>query len=228
MNVYQKLQTARIQLQKMELKKSGYNNFAKYPYFELGDFLPQTNALFHEIGLCGVVTFLPDMATLSIINTDKLDEVIQFNSPMAAADLKGCHPIQNLGAIETYQRRYLWVAAMEIVEHDALDASQKIDTTKFIKPISKINPTETVRCVKSVSKETFDELSFDVQEDLRNIAMEVIFLLNKDDVEGAFAYIQMQELDADLRVGLNALFDSKQRAMLKKFKQERLIEKETA
>ncbi len=28
-----------------------------------------------------------------------------------------------MGAVETYQRRYLWVAALEIVEHDALDAT---------------------------------------------------------------------------------------------------------
>ena len=42
---------------------------------------------------------------------------------MAEANLKGTHPIQNLGAVETYQRRYLWMTAMEIVEHDILDAS---------------------------------------------------------------------------------------------------------
>jgi hypothetical protein len=45
---------------------------------------------------------------------------------MADAQLKGCHPIQNLGAVETYTRRYLWVTAMEIVEHDALDSSQPV------------------------------------------------------------------------------------------------------
>jgi len=40
---------------------------------------------------------------------------------MGSAALKGCHEVQNIGAVETYQRRYLWVAALEIVEHDALD-----------------------------------------------------------------------------------------------------------
>jgi hypothetical protein len=42
---------------------------------------------------------------------------------MGSAALKGCHEVQNIGAVETYQRRYLWVAALEIVEHDALDAT---------------------------------------------------------------------------------------------------------
>jgi hypothetical protein len=42
---------------------------------------------------------------------------------MSEAALKGCHPVQNLGAVQTYIRRYLWVAALEIVEHDAVDSS---------------------------------------------------------------------------------------------------------
>ena len=37
--VYEKLQKARIKLQNTALKKSGYNRFAEYKYFELGDFL---------------------------------------------------------------------------------------------------------------------------------------------------------------------------------------------
>jgi hypothetical protein len=41
--------------------------------------------------------------------------------PMAEAALKGAHAIQNLGAVQTYMRRYLWVTAMEVVENDYLD-----------------------------------------------------------------------------------------------------------
>ena len=121
-NVYAKLQRARVMLQAKDLKKSGHNKFAGYQYFELGDFLPHVQQIFSEVGLCGVVSFESDIASLRIWNTEA-DECILFTSPMAEAALKGCHPIQNLGAVETYQRRYLWVAAMEIVEHDALDSS---------------------------------------------------------------------------------------------------------
>ena len=46
---------------------------------------------------------------------------------MSTAELKGCHPVQNLGAVQTYLRRYLWTAAFEIVEGDALDATQGND-----------------------------------------------------------------------------------------------------
>ena len=51
------------------------------------------------------------------------DSFVTFTSPMGSANLKGCHEVQNIGAVETYQRRYLYVTALAIVEHDALDAT---------------------------------------------------------------------------------------------------------
>ena len=121
MSVYKKLQDARIQLQNTALKKSGHNKFAGYQYFELGDFLPQIQNIFNDVGLCGMVSFTADLATLRVVDMEDNSEIL-FTSPMGSASLKGVHEVQNIGAVETYQRRYLWVAAMEIVEHDALDA----------------------------------------------------------------------------------------------------------
>lgn len=139
MSIYKKLQEARIRLQSTELKKSGANKFAGYSYFELGDFLPAIQTIFNEIGLCGIVSFNSEIAELWIHETDG-EEKIVFTSPMADASLKGCHPIQNLGAVQTYQRRYLWMAALEIVEHDALDSSMPLpeDKQPEKKPESKL------------------------------------------------------------------------------------------
>jgi hypothetical protein len=116
---------ARVTLQGIELTKSGHNKFAGYKYFELGDFLPAIQTIFNNIGLCGVVSYNIEYATLCITDTDD-GTVIVITSPMAEANLKGTHPIQNLGAVETYQRRYLWMTALEIVEHDVLDASEPV------------------------------------------------------------------------------------------------------
>lgn len=129
-NVYTKLQSARVQLQKKNLKKSGKNTFAGYEYYELQDYLPEINELFAEIGLFGAVTFTSELATLTIINCEKPEEQIVFTSPMAEANLKGCHPIQNAGAVQSYQRRYLWQTALEIVEHDALDGTTGKEQSK--------------------------------------------------------------------------------------------------
>jgi len=123
MSVHKKLMESRVALQGIELTKSGHNKFAGYKYFELGDFLPHIQTIFNKIGLCGVVSYNTEYATLCITDTDD-GTVIVITSPMAEAHLKGTHPIQNLGAVETYQRRYLWMTALEIVEHDILDASE--------------------------------------------------------------------------------------------------------
>jgi hypothetical protein len=57
---------------------------------------------------------------------------------MAEANLKGAHPIQNLGAVLSYQRRYLWMAAMEIVEHDIIDSSPRVEEKPEPKPEPKV------------------------------------------------------------------------------------------
>jgi hypothetical protein len=124
---------ARLELQGRKLNKSGHNKFAGYKYFELGDFLPTIQEIFAQQGLCGVVSFLPDVAVLTITDMDD-GTYIHINSPMSSAALKGCHEVQNLGAVQTYLRRYLWVTAMEIVEHDALDATTGAETTNAKQP----------------------------------------------------------------------------------------------
>lgn len=124
MNIYEKLALARVELQSKGLRKSGKNTFAKYDYFELADMLPSINELMAKYKMLGVCSFHEDYATLSIFDAEKPDDVIVFKSPMSTAELKGCHPVQNLGAVETYTRRYLWTAAFEIVECDALDSTQ--------------------------------------------------------------------------------------------------------
>lgn len=119
--VHRKLSEARQEFHKLELKKSGKNTFANYDYFELGDFLIPALGVFDKIGLGATISFDRELATMTIRDLDKPEETIVITSPMGSAALKGCHEVQNIGAVETYQRRYLWVAALEIVEHDALD-----------------------------------------------------------------------------------------------------------
>ena len=137
MSVHKKLMQARVKLQSTEMKKSGLNKFAGYSYFELSDFIPEIQKIFYEIGLCGVVSFNSEYATLCITDVDD-GTVVVITSPMAEANLKGAHPIQNLGAVESYQRRYLWMTAMEIVEHDIIDSAPAAEPAP--KPVVKAEP----------------------------------------------------------------------------------------
>jgi len=203
--VHKKLMDARIHLQQAPLKKSGHNKFAGYSYFELGDFLPTINQIFAKVGLCGVVSFDKELATLTITDYDDNTE-IKLTSPMAEANLKGCHPIQNLGAVETYTRRYLWVSAMEIVEHDALDSSAPLKDEKKAPVIS---PRSGIG----------DDLPEEVKEFLQEFAISVSELVKKGQAVNALSMIDEQQLEADQKVYLSNQLDSSVRSALKKVKE---------
>ena len=126
MSIYNKLNAARAKFHTLKLTKTGHNKFAGYYYFELGDFLIPAMGVLNECNLCAFISFGKDLATMKIVDMED-NTSIEITSPMSSAALKGCHEVQNLGAVQTYLRRYLWVAALEIVEHDALDSSKPLE-----------------------------------------------------------------------------------------------------
>jgi hypothetical protein len=140
MSAYAKLMSARIELQNQTLKKSGHNKFAGYNYFELGDFLPVVQTIFHKNKMAGVVSFGAELATLTIVDLEDNSQVL-ITSPMSSAALKGCHEVQNLGAVQTYIRRYLWVTALEVVEHDSIDSAPPKEV--------KETPSKPARAIRS-------------------------------------------------------------------------------
>lgn len=131
MTIYQKLQKARIALQNTKLKKSGHNKFAGFKYFELGDILPHINNIFDDLGMTSVFSIRENLATLTIVDTENPEgAAVQFTSPIASAQVKGTTPVQSLGAVHTYLKRYLYLNALEIVENDMLDAN--VGTAKLV------------------------------------------------------------------------------------------------
>lgn len=177
MSVHKKLMAARIDLQCSSLKKSGHNKFAGYQYFELGDFLPTAQKIFAEHGLCGVISFGTEKATLTITDCEDNSQIV-IESPMSTAALKGCHEVQNLGAVQTYIRRYLWVAALEIVEHDAIDASTGNDSR------SKIG---NIASAKTPLAGALDAFNPEQIEKLKEIASEVVTFAEAGNWDDAFA-----------------------------------------
>lgn len=142
MNIYQKLATARVKLQERGLQKTGKNQ--RFNYFELKDFLPAVNEIFNELKLCSVVSYDNEFATLTIFDGEKEDKIV-FTSPMVQRALPSGTDIQNLGAIQTYQRRYLYLTALEIAENDLvdpLDTSKEKPTTKPKSPPNSNKPPQ--------------------------------------------------------------------------------------
>ena len=197
--VHKKLMQARVELQSMPLKKSGHNKFAGYNYFELGDFLPQVNAIFHRLGLCSVVSFDAEYASLTITDVDD-GTMIVITSPMVESNMKGASPIQSLGGCQTYQRRYLYMCATDLIESDSFDASAPIKEEKVI-----ITPTQGIA----------DTLPPEEMEYLRELAMELMALDGKQGLEK----MEAENLEADQKVALWGLLPSKVRAAIKKAKE---------
>jgi hypothetical protein len=196
MNVYQKLNEARDEFHQAKLKKSGHNKFANYYYFELGDFVIPALEIFKQIGLTSIISFGKEEASMTIVNNDKPEEKIIITSPMSSAALKGCHEVQNLGAVQTYIRRYLWVAALEVLEHDALDGT--VGSEK-----KTIKPTDGM----IVSK--------DRQNIIADVAIAIADRINADDMIGAYEeYLGIH--DQEEKVALWALLPSNVRSALKK------------
>ena len=152
-NIFKKLAAARVDLQNAGLSKSGYNNFLRFKYFELSDFLPEVNRLGLKYGFYTRFSVSQKEARLDIINTEKPEESTVFSVDIAETlqaqrafceaivsttckkaearswkddkDLKPLNVsiIQELGKNITYLRRYLLLIAFEICECDMIDAS---------------------------------------------------------------------------------------------------------
>lgn len=201
---------ARIELQNTKLSKSGHNKFAQYHYFELGDFLPTVQDIFNKIGLAGIVSYGSDLATLTITDTEDNSTVL-ITSPMSEANLKGAHPIQNLGAVQTYTRRYLWVTALEIVEHDALDSSEPLKEGKVAPPRES---------AKSITADVWSTLDAETQNFLTDISMEAIAAFNDGDLKEVCRLFYENNLSQEEQTGLWSRFDSKMRSAIKKYRNE--------
>jgi hypothetical protein len=204
MSIYKKLSDAREHFHALELKKTGHNKFAGYKYFELGDFLIPALHVLKMYGIVSVISFGKEIATMRLIDIDKPDDFIEITSPMSSAALKGAHEIQNLGAVQTYLRRYLWVAALEIVEHDALDSSKPVEDKKVI-----ITPSQGIA----------DTIPPEEMQYLQELAIDLIANVAEGNPKQALDRLDSENLEADQKVALWSLLDSKTRSAIKKAKE---------
>lgn len=120
LTIYDKLNDCRLAFKNANVKKSGKNTYAGYDYFELDDILNALIPILASNRATTMVNFTPEGATLTFTDCETKESIV-FTSPMSTASLKGCHEVQNLGAVESYIKRYLYQNAFEIAEPDSLD-----------------------------------------------------------------------------------------------------------
>lgn len=154
MNIYQKIAKVRVDLQNLNIKKSGFNKFANFDYFTLEDILPTINKLMKDNGLLSMFSMGTINSSLVIINVDDPNEMVTFECPNADADIKGCTPVQCLGGEITYLKRYLYLNAFEIVEGDVLDAL--VGTDKLVTDKKQEKLANKVVTSKDIQKADYD------------------------------------------------------------------------
>jgi hypothetical protein len=166
MNIYQKLIKARIDLQNLNLKKTGKNKYSNYDYYELGDLLPAINKLCEKYEITTRLNIIPsaeEKAILTLYNASEPQEKIDFIAPTAEAYIGakwkdgkqagGADPIQNLGGKITYMRRYMLVTAFEVVESDMVDSiNREMADEISSEDLDKIKQVKTVEELEKVYK----------------------------------------------------------------------------
>ena len=141
-SVMKKLQKSRVDWQSKPRKKSGFNKFQNFKYFVLKDILPTVNEIFNKNGLYSQYNLTKDYAEL-IITDSTTGDYLTYKIPVQKLD----NPtMQNIGAINTYSKRYLYMNALEIEEDEDELNSQDLD--------------------KSVNKESKEELIKKISEAL--------------------------------------------------------------
>ena len=158
-NVYQKLLEARVLFMEEDVKKSGKNMKMSYKYFELQDIVPVATPIFQKVGLLPAVTFTETEATMTIFDVDSPGDFIVFTSPMKEIEPiisqktggEVTNAIQRLGSVETYQRRYLYMIALDIVESDSIEPTTGDNPPPAPKPTAPATPQQRQEVTKTLT-----------------------------------------------------------------------------
>lgn len=115
------------------IKKSGkvsIGNTVLYRYYELSDFLPTLLEEFNKNKLAFKINYLKDRATLEICNEDKTDietfEIYYNENITNPLPAKGKNPLQQMGELMTYVKRYLLVNAFNLCDDDSTEQLQNV------------------------------------------------------------------------------------------------------
>ena len=165
-SIYEKLQNTRIEVQNSGIKKGGRNKYSNYDYFELPDFLPQANEAFNKNRITGVFNLYKNLGVANLVIHDwDSDNTITFQTPIADATtlnkqgLPSNLEIQTLGSQHTYLKRYLYMNALELAEHDGIE--RNTNNPEF-KPkdhmMQELPPREPKQEIEYATKEQIAEL----------------------------------------------------------------------
>lgn len=124
-NIYSSLGKIQCELQGIELKKSGWNQFGNFKYYELDDILPTIQQLCFKHHVLLDFTFTKEEGILEIRKWEKPQEVFQSRIPLPPLKEmnKKMNIVQSLGSYVTYIKRYLLMNTFLISEKSVVDST---------------------------------------------------------------------------------------------------------
>ena len=170
--VLHKLQKAKVELKKYPLKKSGYNKFNNYKYYELDDILPAIMEVLLNNKLSSYC--YPKRNKMYIeIHDYESKQYITFSTKLKEFPTE-TNKKKDYGAymktqqgLQTYARRALWLIIMDISEPNDIDATPEptsnpkkptIKTNNSNPPKSKTEPI-TEEQIKEILDATYEKLT---------------------------------------------------------------------
>lgn len=127
-NIYSKIMKVRKEFKNSQIKKSGKNEFQNFSYLELSDFIPTAIDLCESVGLythtnIGTITN-KEYATMTVVNVDNTEEKVVYSLELPCISKEGAfnNKIQDIGKMETYIRRYLYMLFLDIAVADSVDS----------------------------------------------------------------------------------------------------------
>ena len=149
MNLYQKVAKIKGEMSSMKFSKTGRNSFTKFNYFQLDDFEPTLEKLCSQYGIVTYFMFALDVARMVVVDADDPTQKIEVDSPVDVSFGKTSSKMQDIGAMQTYARRYLFMSFFGITESDFLDEVAGMDTPKSEDDVEHVNPDKSEAVKKS-------------------------------------------------------------------------------
>ena len=156
-----KIMKGRQKFEKMEIKKSGYNKYHNFHYYELKDILPIHHKLMEELKLGDIPSYEDNMSTLYIYDLEQDDnqQPIKFTRPITTpTNTNLTQANQEHGKTQTYSRRYLLLQLWDIEEYDGIDCTDQTTKKQTKKTKKQVEPFIKVVKTKEQLEEAYNEI----------------------------------------------------------------------
>ena len=172
MNLNEAIINIRVELQNAKIKQSGLNKFAGFKYYELSDFLPKLNELMLKHKVNDKILIGKEYAELTLVKDDEKQKYtipfVMFDTPKNKNGSESMQPIQYLGALNTYYKRYLYLNAFGITDGEVIDSmdntNNTVDLIQKINQLIKVKKVDTIEFLKYFKVNAVSELTYEAQQ----------------------------------------------------------------